>query len=237
MFLAATALLGAAGAAAAFFSRASALFAQGLRLLETFPGGVGDIFLPILYLGPWTFATILTCLPWLVVQRTRRRRVESMEQDLPVTLELLATLGEAGLGFDAALARLLDSQPYDRPLSRELRTFQLDTLSGRSRAECFRRLAARVDLPALSTFVSAIVQAERVGAAVAGVLRQQADDLRDRRRENAMALAMSLSVKRLFPMMICFLPGIFVATLGPTFFQFFQYAETILRLQTFGGAP
>jgi tight adherence protein C len=84
-------------------------------------------------------------------------------------------------------------------------------------------------------FVSAVVQAEQVGAAMATVLRQQALDLRNRRREDAMALAMALPVKRLFPMIICFLPGIFVATLGPTFFEFFQYADTVLRLQSFGG--
>lgn len=89
----------------------------------------------------------------------------------------------------------------------------------------------------MSIFVSAIVQAEQVGAGIAQVLRQQANDLRDRRREDAMAMAMSLPVKRLFPLVICFLPGIFVAALGPTAYQFFQHIDTVLRLQSFGGGP
>jgi pilus assembly protein TadC len=210
------------------------------RILDTlaaFPGGVGDILLPLIYLAPWLLAVALACLPWLFVRQVRRKRVERIEQDLPLTLELLAMLGESGLGFDAALDRVLQSQNPDRPLVRELRGFQLDTLAGRPRVECFRRLARRTEIAALNIFVSALVQAEQVGAGVAAVLRRQADDLRDRRREDAMALAMAMPVKRLFPMMICFLPGIFVATLGPTFYQFFQYAETIVQLRDYGPSP
>jgi tight adherence protein C len=232
-----TVILAVAGAIFAWFFGRSQLYEQGLRLLGGVPGGVGEIFIPIFYVGPWVVAVLLASVPWLITQQARRSRVAGIEHDLPVTLELLATLSEAGLGFDAALARVLDSQADDSPLKRELRTFQGDTLSGRTRTNCFRRLAARAEVPALSIFVSAIVQAEQVGAGVAGVLRQQADDLRDRRREDAIAKAMALPIKRLFPMMICFLPGIFVATLGPTFFQFFQYADTVLRLQSFGGIP
>jgi hypothetical protein len=61
------------------------------------------------------------------------------------------------------------------------------------------------------------------------VLRRQAEDQRNRRRERATAFAMALPVKLLFPLVICFLPGLFVATLGPTFYQFFQAADGILR--------
>jgi tight adherence protein C len=211
--------------------------ARMVDTLGSFPGGIGDILLPLVYLSPWLLAIVLACVPWMYVRQARRRRVEQIERDLPLTLELLATLSEGGLGFDAALDRVLDSQPPDRPLTRELRGFQLDTLAGRPRVECFRRLARRIEISALSVFVSALVQAEQVGAGVAAVLRRQADDLRDRRREDAMAQAMAMPVKRLFPMMICFLPGIFVATLGPTFYQFFQYAETVVQMGGLGPGP
>jgi tight adherence protein C len=236
-FVVSTLVLAGAGGATAWLFLTSPFYAQGLQLLSSLPGGVGEIFLPVFYVGPWVVAVLLVSLPWLIVRRARRNRVAAVEHELPVTLELLATLSEAGLGFDAALSRLWDSQPYESVLSRELRTLQLDVLSGRPRTQCFRRLAARVDVPALSVFVSAVVQAEQVGAPVAGVLRQQSTDLRERRREDAMALAMALPVKRLLPMIVCFLPGIFVATLGPTFYQFFQYADSVLRLQSFGGGP
>jgi tight adherence protein C len=83
----------------------------------------------------------------------------------------------------------------------------------------------------LSVVVSAIVQAEQLGMGLAAVLRRQADDLRDRRRERANAFANSLPVKRLLPMVICFLPGLFVWTLGPFFVQIFRMADTFTRLR------
>lgn len=208
-----------------------------LDVLADFPGGIGDLLVPFVYLAPWLLALTIACLPWLYVRYARRKRVEQIEQDLPLTLELLAMLGESGLGFDAALERVLHSQPAGRPLVRELRTFQLDTLAGRPRVECFRRLARRIEVSSLNVFVSALVQAEQVGAGSASVLRRQADDLRERRREDAMAMAMAMPVKRLFPLIICFLPGIFVAALGPTSYEFFQYADTVIQLREFEPAP
>jgi tight adherence protein C len=67
-----------------------------------------------------------------------------------------------------------------------------------------------------------LVQAEQLGKGIARCLRQQADDLRSRRRERALAFANALPVKRLFPLVICFLPGLFVWTLGPAFVQLFK---------------
>ena len=81
-------------------------------------------------------------------------------------------------------------------------------LAGRPRIASLRRLARRVDVTAFTIFVSALVQTEQTGSGVAEVLRRQADDLRDRRREQAVAIAMALPVKLLFPLVICFLPGL-----------------------------
>ena len=75
-------------------------------------------------------------------------------------------------------------------------------------------------------------QVAEVGAGVADVLRRQAEDARDRRRERALALAQSLPVKLTFPLVICFLPAIFVVTLGPVFLKFFQFAEALLNRRT-----
>lgn len=234
LFLVSTLLLLALGVAGAWLWLRSTQYSRALNALDSFPGGVGEIFLPLVHASPWLLAGLLATTPWLVVRAVRRRRVEDIEQDLPVMLELLATLSEAGLGFDTALSRLLQSQPDHRPLVREFRVFQLEMLSGRTRVDCFRRLSRRVEVSSVGVFVSALVQAEQVGAGVASVLRQQATDVREHRREDALAQAMALPVKRLFPMMICFLPGIFVAALGPTFYQFVQYADTLLRAGDLG---
>jgi len=74
-----------------------------------------------------------------------------------------------------------------------------------------------------------LVQAEHMGMGIAKVLRIQADDVRARRRERAIAFANALPVKRLFPLVICFLPGLFVWTLGPAFVQLFKLTETFTR--------
>lgn len=204
----------------------SRTFAQGLNDI---PGAIGEIFLPLVWTGPWILALGIAMLPTLAVRRARRSRVQSIEQDLPMFLEMLATLSEAGLGFDAALDRILRSQPEIRPLVQEFRLFQVEVLAGRPRVRCLRRLAERVDSTHLTIFLSALIQAEQVGGGVAAVLRRQAEDLRERRRERFLAQAMTLPVKLVFPLVICFLPGIFVVTLGPIFHQFFQFADGLMR--------
>jgi tight adherence protein C len=211
---------------------ASGAMHRAVQAVSAVPGGLSDILLPAVYLSPWIALALLASIPTLVVRAARRKRVMQVEQDLPLTLELLATLSEAGLGFDAALERVLQSQSVTRPLVEELRILQLEILAGRPRIQCLRRLGWRLDVTSLTIFVSALVQTEQVGAGVSDVLRRQADDLRGRRRENALTQASSLPVKLLFPLVICFLPGILVAALGPTFFQIFQFLDNISRTRS-----
>jgi len=197
------------------------------------PGGVGETFLPVVWVAPWLIFVMIGCTPWLIVRRARRQRVEQVEQDLPLALELLSTLSEAGLGFDAAMSKILKTRLSSRPLAADFQLFQADLLAGRARVESLRRLSARIDLPSVSIFVSALVQAEQLGMGIARVLRQQADDVRGRRRERAIAFANSLATKRVIPLVVCFLPGLFVWTLGPAFVQLFKMAETFIQVRNF----
>jgi tight adherence protein C len=231
-FLTATTALFSLGLVAALVLRRSGLIDQGIRALESIPGAISELFLPVLYASPWAVVVLLASVPWLVVRAARRRLVTAIEQDLPLVLELLATLSDAGLGFDAAIDRIVAGQPSERPLTAELRAFQREVLTGRPRIEALRRVARRVDVPSLTIFISAIVQAEQVGAGVSNVLRRQADDARDRRRDRALTQAQALPVKLVFPLVICFLPAIFVLTLGPVFLQFIRIADTVLNQGT-----
>ncbi len=199
------------------------------RGLEKMPGGLGDMFQPFAFAAPWIVLVTAASLPWLKVRAARRRRVAQIEQDLPITLELLATLAEAGIGFDSALDRILANEAADRPLAEEFRLFQMEVLAGRPRIDCLRRLGRRIDVSSLTLFISALVQATQVGSGVSEVLRRQVDELRNRRRENALTKAASLPVKLLFPLVICFLPGLFVAVLGPALYQVFQFMDQVSR--------
>jgi len=232
-FLLAMGVCTALGLAVALAYTFSGLQTMMERAVVLVPGGVGETFLPVVWIAPWLLLAMIAAAPWLMVRRARRKRVEQIEQDLPLALELLSTLSEAGLGFDAGLTRILKTRLSGRPLASELQMFQADVLAGRTRVESLRRLSARIDLPSVSVFVSALVQAEQLGMGIARVLRQQADDVRARRRERAIAFANALPTKRVIPLVVCFLPGLFVWTLGPAFVQLFKMAETFIQVRNF----
>lgn len=197
--------------------------------VSNIPGNAGDMLALLLEAGTWILLTSTAFAPTLVVRAARRARVQAIEQDLPLALELFATMAEAGLGFDAALTRIVRVQGSDRPLASELLNFQHDMMAGMSRTQALRQLARRIDIPSLTTFTSALVQAEQVGASMAETLQHQAVDLRQRRRENALLQAQALPVKLMFPLVVCFLPGIFATTLAPVLFQMVQVANGVLR--------
>lgn len=228
IFLIATVLLAALGGLFVAGVYATGTLDLLVRLLYAIPGGVGEVFLPVAYASPWLSVALFAFAPALYVRDVRRRRTTMVEQDLPLTLDLLATLAEAGVAFDAALDRVLASQVAGRPLAAELRTFQRDMLAGRARIDSLRRLGWRLSVPWFTIFISAVVQAEQIGASLADVLRTQADDLRERRRERALAFANAIPVKILFPLIVCFLPGLFVVGIGPTFYQIFQAIDGLL---------
>lgn len=199
-----------------------------LNAIANVPGSAGELMAVVLIAGPWILLMVSGFVPTLAVRATRRLRVRAVEQDLPLALELFATMAEAGLGFDAALAKVVRAQGSRRPLASEFLNFQHDMMAGMSRTQALRQLARRVDVPSLSTFTSAVVQAEQVGASMAETLQHQANDLRQRRRENALLQAQALPVKLVFPLVVCFLPGIFATTLAPVLFQMVQVANGVL---------
>jgi tight adherence protein C len=205
------------------------LFESLLDAIVGVPGSAGDVLALVLQGGPWILFVISMLAPTIAVRAARRARVQAVEQDLPLALELFATMAEAGLGFDAALARIVRAQGSDRALSSEFVNFQHDMLAGMSRTQALRQLARRVDVPSLTSFTSALIQAEAVGASMAETLQHQAVDLRQRRRENALLQAQALPVKLVFPLVICFLPGIFVSTLAPVIFQMIEVADSVIR--------
>jgi pilus assembly protein TadC len=229
LFIVSTAVCSLIGLGLVFAVRAAGTVQTMVFIASSIPGNVGEVFLPLAYASPWLMLVIMASLPALVVRARRRKRVQQVEQDLPILLDLLATLAEAGLGLDAAIDRVLDSIPPERALPQEFRAFQRDSIAGRPRVLALRLLGRRVSVPWFSMFVSAVVQAEQIGAGLAEVLKVQAEDLRQRRKEQALAFAMATPVKLLLPMIVCFMPGIFVAALGPVFFEIFQFLDNFTQ--------
>jgi tight adherence protein C len=141
------------------------------------------------------------------------RRQEAIRIALPDTLDQVTISVEAGLGFEAALART--GRTGKGPLAEELlRTLQ-DVQAGMSRGEALKRLVDRVEVDELHHFVLAVVQAESYGIPIAQVLRVQSGELRVKRRQRAEERAQKLPVKILFPLVFCILPVLFIVLLGP----------------------
>lgn len=221
VFLTVTAICILLAASVVFMLYRSGSMALTADALYSIPGGVGNVMVPFALATPWFLLVVISLIPLLIVRSVRRQRVVAIQQDLPLLLDLLNTLAGAGIGFDEALQRILASQPEKRPLVQEFRSFQVDTLAGRSRIASLKRLMSRVHVPMFSSFISALIQAEQSGAGMSATMATQAIEIRNRRRELAQAAAMAVPTKLVLPMVIGFLPGIFVVLLGPMVMEAF----------------
>jgi tight adherence protein C len=142
-----------------------------------------------------------------------RSRKEKVRADLPDALDLLAVSVEAGLGFDAALAKL--NEHMDGPLADEFGLTLSEMRIGESRSEALKRMSDRVDAPELSAFTRAIIQADQLGTTLGRILRVQAADARLRRQAAAEERAMKAPIKMLFPTVLFIFPAMFLVILGP----------------------
>lgn len=141
------------------------------------------------------------------------KRQTFIQHKLPDVLDQMSVCVEAGLGFDAAMLRAAKSS--GGPLGEELgRTIQ-DIRLGASRSMALNSLVERSSVQEVRLFARALIQAEKTGIPIAKVLRVQAEDARERRRQLAEEKAMKLPVKMLGPLMLCILPALFIVILGP----------------------
>ena len=151
--------------------------------------------------------------PQYLLKRTVSARQKEITLALPNSLDLLTNSVEAGLGFDAALNRVVEK--FDNALSREFAFVLNEIRLGRPRQEALEEMGKRSGVPELNAFIQALVQSDQLGVGIARVLRIQSDELRRRRRQRAEARAQQASLKMLFPMVGCIFPTLFVILLGP----------------------
>ncbi|MEU7824101.1 type II secretion system F family protein [Catellatospora sp. NPDC049133] len=170
--------------------------------------GPGGLILSVLAGGALGFWA-----PFLVVYDLGVRRQQQIRRQLPDALDLLTLSVEAGLGFDAALAQVAAAMPG--ALAREFARMLHEMQMGQRRVEALRALAARTTVPELKTITMALVQAGELGIPIAGVLREQARQMRVKRRQRAEEAARKLPVKVIFPLVLCLFPALFIVVIGP----------------------
>ncbi len=160
---------------------------------------------------------IFTFLCFFVPDIWVNRKIESRQKNiafmLPDTLDLLTISVEAGLGFDAALSKVIRNTKG--PLAEEFFRMLQEISLGSSRRDAFKRLSERTNVPELQGFILAMLQADIFGISVSKVLRIQAREMRIKRRQKAEENAMKAPVKMVFPLILCIFPALLVIVLGP----------------------
>lgn len=149
---------------------------------------------------------------WLGGQISRRK--EAIIRALPDALDLLTISVEAGLGLDSAIAKVVEK--WDNPLSMEFSRVLAEIRVGKPRREALRDMVARTEVPDVTSFVAAIIQAEQLGVSISRVLQIQSEQMRIRRRQRAEEQAHQAPVKMTFPTVFLVFPALLIVILGPS---------------------
>jgi tight adherence protein C len=193
----------------------------GMKLVVSGLAGAGTFFGFGILLGNPGFGFIggiaLGGLGFLLPEFWLSRRIKKRQKKIllavPDTLDLLTISVKAGLSFDGALAKVVEKT--SGPLADEFRRALAEIRVGKVRRESLRDIVARTEVPALSNFIAAIVQAEQLGVPIAKVLTVQSEQLRIERRQRAEEMAAKAPIKMLFPLVGCIFPSMFIVILGP----------------------
>src|SRR3954468_2476277 len=148
---------------------------------------------------------------WLGGRVKKRQHLILLQ--IPDALDLLTISVRAGLGFDAALGKIVEKM--EGPLVDEFRRALAEVRVGKARREALRDIVPRTEVPPLTNFLGAIIQAEQLGVSISKVLQVQSEQLRIERRQRAEEQAAKAPIKMLFPLVGCIFPSLFIVILGP----------------------
>ncbi len=157
-------------------------------------------------------------LPVFWLSSKIRARQHDIQKALPDALDLLTISVEAGLGFDAAMAKV--TEKADNELSRAFGRVNTEVRLGKIRREALRDMANRADVPDMTNFIAAVIQADQLGVSLSKVLRIQSEQMRVKRRQRAEELANQAPVKMVIPLVFLVFPSILIVLLGPAVLQF-----------------
>jgi len=162
-------------------------------------------------------------LPSLFVQNLTQKRQNAIRIVFPDVLDMLLICVQSGMSVEAAFGRVakeVASQSMELAEELSLTTAELSYLQDRRQA--FDNLGKRTGLPGIRAVTTALIQAERYGTPVGQALRVMAKENRDIRQSEAEKKAAALPPKLTVPMILFFLPVLFVVILGPAAIRFWQ---------------
>jgi len=159
--------------------------------------------------------------PAIWVRDKRKRQVDIILRTLPAYLDFISMAVEAGLNFSGAIEQARKKAPPG-PLVIELGIVLRDLRAGLSRAQALRRMAERLDIIEMSSFVNAVIQAEKMGSNLASVLKIQAEQRRNERFQRAEKKAMEAPVKLIGPLVLFIFPTTFIVLAFPIVVKLMQ---------------
>ena len=162
-------------------------------------------------------------LPTLFLKNKIARRQLSIRRAFPDALDLLLICVESGMSIEAGFRRVsgeIGSQSI--PLAEELTLTTAELSYLQERRQAYENLAKRTNLEGVKSVCLALQQAERYGTPMAQTLRVMAQENRDMRMSEAEKKAAGLPPKLTVPMILFFLPVLFIVILGPAAIQVMQ---------------
>lgn len=173
-------------------------------------------------INPWSVLggiVLAEVLPELWIRKRISGRRQSIARILPETVDLLSLCVEAGLDFTSSVKWIVKKAP-ENPMVEEL-AFVVEEINwGKPRGQALKDMAKRLNVPGVTSFTQALVQAERLGAPVNEAFTILSEDIRNQRFHQGERLAMKAPMKILIPLIFCILPVIGIIIGGPILLQF-----------------
>jgi tight adherence protein C len=189
-------------------------------------------FVALVVLGPadqlhGVYAALIAAGAYLVpgfwVDRKIELRKKEIRNGLPDALDLLTVCVEAGSGLDQAITKTTDELEIAQPaLTEELRMLKDEIRAGRPRIEAFENLIQRTGVDDVGALVMILMQADSFDTSIGQALRIQSEALRTKRRQRAEERAAKVSVKMVFPLVLCLFPALYIVCFGPVALRIYR---------------
>ncbi|MBQ2592552.1 MAG: type II secretion system F family protein, partial [Candidatus Riflebacteria bacterium] len=175
-------------------------------------------------MGAWAWLVLIFLLPIgfrlprIYLAHLIRKRQKNIEFELPYVIDLLSLAIESGLDLTGGIAKVVEKS-RNTDIIVEFKMFLADIKVGKSMEEALADMAERVKVLSFFSFVSSLIQAQRLGADIGPTLRAQAEQMRYQRLILAEERVNKLPVKLLIPLVFFVFPSISVLLIGPAMIQ------------------
>lgn len=155
-------------------------------------------------------------LPRILIKNLIAKRQTEIGQTFPDALDMMLICVQGGIGLEQTINRVAEEVSEHSPtLAEELGILSAEMSMLNDRRAAMQDFARRVGSGAAKTFATAMIQAEQYGTSVSQAMRVLSEELRDMRMQEAERKAMALPPKLTVPMILFFLPSLFIVILGP----------------------